>query len=135
LRNLDSGQTLFLVAKNWSTNSFISGPVAGLPIGYTLVTVFVNGIPSTAGILNLTLSLPTPATLTGAQILTNGSFQFSFTNNPGTLFDVLTTTNISLPLSNWTVVGGVTETSPGRYRFNDTQATNRGQRFYRVRSR
>jgi hypothetical protein len=63
-----------------------------------------------------------------------GAFQFAFTNTPGAVFTVLATTNPVLPLSNWTVLGGVTEVSPGHFQFADPQATNSPRRFYRVRS-
>ena len=66
--------------------------------------------------------------------LANGSFQFAFTNNPGTLFAVLTTTNVSLPLSNWNTPGTATEISAGQFQFADPQATSNLRRFYRVRS-
>jgi hypothetical protein len=50
----------------------------------------------------------------------------------GALFGVLTTTNLALPLSNWTALGGVTEIAPGQFQFTDPQATNGGRRFYRA---
>ena len=73
-------------------------------------------------------------TLTGAKILTNGSFQCAFTNTPGAFFSALMTTNVALPLSDWMSLGGVTEVSPGQFQFTDPQATNTPQRFYRIRS-
>jgi len=75
-----------------------------------------------------------PFTLTGAHSTGNGSFQFGFTNIAGALFNVLTATNVSQPLSNWTALGSVTETSPGQFQFDDPSATNRPQQFYRVSS-
>ena len=51
LRSVESGQTLFLLPTNWSASSFTSVPVRGLPPGYSLVTVFVNGIPSSSILL------------------------------------------------------------------------------------
>jgi hypothetical protein len=66
--------------------------------------------------------------------LPDGSFQFAFTNVPGVSFTALVATNLSLPLSNWNVLGGIPEISPGLFQFNDPQATNDPQRFYRVRS-
>jgi len=87
--------------------------------------------------VNLDLSgpeLPTATTITGAQRLTNGAFQFAFTNNPGAIFGVLATTNLSQPSSNWTALGGITELSPGQFQFTDAQATNTPQRFYRLRA-
>ena len=73
-------------------------------------------------------------TLFGAQVLPSGAFQFGFSNTPNMNFDAWATTNLSLPLSNWTALGGVTEISPGQFQFTDSQATNSPQRFYRVRA-
>jgi hypothetical protein len=86
-------------------------------------------------VVKVRLSQPTiPFTLTGAQTLANGSFQFSFTNSPGVAFSVLMTTNPALAPSNWTVLGPVTDSPPGQFQFSDPQAANGGQRFYRVSS-
>jgi GH25 family lysozyme M1 (1,4-beta-N-acetylmuramidase) len=79
-------------------------------------------------------SPPTPIQLIGSMTLSNGAFQFSFTNTPGALFTVLATTNVALPLSNWTLLGAVMEVSPGQFQFSDPQTTNHTQRYYRVRS-
>ncbi len=76
----------------------------------------------------------TPPVLTKPLILPDGSFQFAFTNTPGVPFEVLMTTNLALPLTNWTVLGSVTEVSTGKFQFTDSQATNSFRRFYRVRS-
>ena len=43
-------------------------------------------------------------------------------------------TNPALRLGNWSVLGSVTEVSPGQFQFTDPQATNSPRRFYRVRS-
>ena len=51
LRSLESGQTVFLPPTNFTSNSFVSAAVANFPPGFALVTVFVNGIPSTSSIL------------------------------------------------------------------------------------
>ena len=134
LRSLESGQTTFLLSANWQTNSFTSAPVWGFPPGYALATVFVNGIPSTGAVVNISIPVPTPTTLTGARTLTNGAFQFTFTNNVGALLGVLATTNPALPLSNWTALGGVAEVSPGQFQFTGPQATTTACRFYRLRS-
>ena len=133
LRRLDNEQTVFLLTTNWSTNSFTSLPVWNFPPGFALATVFVNGIQSTSSIVNISVPVPTAANLTGPQKLTNG-FQFAFTNNVGALFGVLATTNLALPLANWTALGGVVEISPGQFQFTDPQATNSPQRFYRAYS-
>jgi hypothetical protein len=66
-------------------------------------------------------------------MLGNGMFQLSFSNNTaGATFTVLSTTDPSLSLTNWTVVGPATNTAPGLFQFTDTEATN-AQRFYIIR--
>ena len=73
-------------------------------------------------------------TLVGSTLLGNGMFQFAFSNNDlGASFTVLTTTNLSLPMSNWTVAGPATNTAPGLFQFS-TGTTDTPQGFYRVRS-
>jgi len=76
----------------------------------------------------------TPPTLNGITILNTGALQFGFTNNQGATFTVLTTTNLLSPLTNWTVLGTLTNNGFGQYQFIDLTATNGGQRFYRVSS-
>src|SRR5205085_2967194 len=78
LRNLESGQTTFLLSTNWSTNSFTSTSVWNFPPGFALATVFVNGIQSTSSLVNITVPAPAVTTLSNPQPLTNGSFQFTF---------------------------------------------------------
>ena len=92
---------------------------------------------SSAALHTLALVAEPPAptiTLTAPRVLPNGVFQFMFSYTPGALFSVLSTTNLTLPLSNWTVLTGVTETSPGQFKFTDSQTTSTPRRFYRVRS-
>jgi N-acetylneuraminic acid mutarotase len=133
LRSLANEQTVFLVGTNWSTDSVVSVPVNGLPPAWTLLTVFVNGIPSQSAIFRLVpaataIVLNIPAQLPG------GAVQVSFTNVSGAVFTALATTNISLPTSNWTVLGSATEVADGLFQFTDVQATNFSSRLYRVRS-
>jgi len=132
LRNIQSGQATFLLASNWSTNSFTSLPVWNFPPGQALATVFVNGISSTSSIVNITVPTPAVTMLSNPQRLANGSFQFSFTNNPGAVFGLLASTNCTLPLTNWTALSGVMELSPGQFQFTDPQATNSQQCFYQL---
>jgi hypothetical protein len=52
LRSIDNSQVVFAPvdpAKGWSDTSFASLSVKGFPHGPALVTVFTNGIPSSAG--------------------------------------------------------------------------------------
>jgi hypothetical protein len=57
LMSLESGQPLFPGVTNWSASAIAAPPVAGLPPGYLLATVFANGIPSAGQIFKLP-SLP-----------------------------------------------------------------------------
>lgn len=71
-----------------------------------------------------------PPHITGAKLLGNGAFQFSFTNiNQSATFSVLASTNLLLPLTNWTMIGTASNIGPGLLQFTDTQVTN-SQRFY-----
>jgi N-acetylneuraminic acid mutarotase len=138
LRSIESGQTQFLFSSpgaSWSATSFVSAAVNGMPLGWAMVTVFANGIPSAAGILDIVSAGPTiPTKINNASKLSNGSFQLGFANTPGALFDVMATTDVSLPASSWTLLGSATEISPGQFQFTDTQAASFPRRFYRVRS-
>jgi len=49
-------------------------------------------------------------------------FQFAFTNGGGAVFGTLAATNVSLRLSNWTALSGVTKVSPGHFQFSNPQA-------------
>jgi hypothetical protein len=70
-----------------------------------------------------------PALLSPAR--TNDQFEFTLLGEPGARFEILTTTNPSLPATNWTSLGLVTNLS-GTIPFIDTSA-NFDQRFYRAR--
>lgn len=72
-----------------------------------------------------------PIRLTSPSKLVDGPFAFTFTNTPGDTFNVLTATNPSA--SDWTMLGTVTEVSPGQFQFIDAGAATNSLRFYRVR--
>jgi len=68
--------------------------------------------------------------LTGSAA-TNGQFGFTLESTPGLRFEILASTNISLPLSNWASLGTLTNAT-GSISFSEP-ATNFPQRFYRAR--
>jgi hypothetical protein len=137
LRRLDNEQIAFLACTNWSATSFASAPVSGLPAGWAMATVFVNGIPSQSSLLlwqpSSVVTMP-PILITNAIRLSGGSYRFSFANTPGLGFTVMAATNPALSMSGWTNLGGATEVSAGQYQFTDPQASTTPRRFYRVRS-
>jgi hypothetical protein len=75
-----------------------------------------------------------PISLVYPQKLPGGAFQFTFTGVPNGTNTMLATTDVALPLSNWTKLGVVPEFAPGLFLFSDPQATNHSQRIYHVRS-
>jgi hypothetical protein len=133
LRILENGQTVFLSASYWSDTSFVTEPVWGLPPGWAMVMAFVNGIPGAAQLVDIPVPVPAMPIQLKPELLPNGSFRFTFTNNPGALFGALMTTNIARPLSNWTSAAGVTEVAPGRFEFT-TASTNSAGTFYTIRT-
>lgn len=126
----------------WTTNGSMASPrwehtATLLASGKVLVAGGYDGaslLASTEIYDPGSVATPTPPVLTGEMILPDGSFRFTFASSAGAAFTALATTNLSQPLSNWTVLGGVPETSPGQFQFTDPQATNGPQRFYLVRS-
>ncbi len=121
--------------QSWLT---ISGVTNGV-VGFAFTTN--SGPARTAHIqlLGQTISvgqglIGTPPQLTGVQMLGNGEIQFSFTNNPSASFTVLSTTNISLPLANWTVDGQATNISSDLFQFTSQPTVNDRQRYYTVHS-
>jgi hypothetical protein len=93
--------------------------------GYASDTVFAS---SSAGLA------ATPPYLTDLRILANGAFQFSFTNTIAAPFTVLSSADVSLPLTSWAALGSPVEVSPGQFLFTDSGATNGTAKYYRVRS-
>jgi hypothetical protein len=68
-------------------------------------------------------------------VLADGTFQIAFTNASGAPFTMVGSPDVTLPASNWIVLGPVTEVVPGQFQFSDPQATTRSTSyFYRVRS-
>lgn len=66
--------------------------------------------------------------------ISNQMFGLAFTNTPYAAFTVLSSTNLTLPLSQWTVAGAPSEPVPGLFQFADPSTTNSGQQFYTVQS-
>ncbi|GEM_PF-3918775 len=72
--------------------------------------------------------------LGGRMLPAHAGFQLSFSGATGTNFDVLSTTNVALPLSKWTLRGSAQSGPVNHYQFTDTQATNGAKGFYTIRA-
>ncbi len=92
------------------------------------ITLLGQTIPITQG------TVGTPPMLTGLQVLGGNVFQFAFTNSPNASFTVLSSTNLELPLSSWTVIGTATNVAGGQFQFTSQPVMNNSQLFYTVRS-
>ena len=55
-----------------------------------------------------------------------------FTNYPGAAFTLWSTTNLSLPFSQWYNEGAPSNTTGNLFEVTDTTSTNSTQKFYRV---
>ncbi len=116
--------------------------ITGVANGVVTISFTANsGATRTANITVLGQNVPitqqttiTPPVITGYKLLSNTVAQFSFSNNQSTLFTVLTATNVSTPLSNWTVLGAASNMGAGLFQFTTLPVTNDVRRFYRVRS-
>jgi hypothetical protein len=63
--------------------------------------------------------------------LTNGQIQFTVKSEPGETFQILGTTNLSLPVANWSSLGSVSDVT-GNLSFT-VQPSGSGQEFYTAR--
>jgi hypothetical protein len=107
-------------------------PDAPTNVGNYTVIGTIND-PNYQGGATNTLAIILPAINTQLSV-GNGVFNLFFTNASGVSFNVLETTNLSIPFSEWDDLGTAVEIMPGQYQFSDPQMTNSGQRFYRIRS-
>ena len=78
---------------------------------------------------------PVPANLSNVQSLGNGVVRFSFINNTNTAatFTVLSSTDLSLPATNWTSVGVATNSATNFFEFTSPATPADAQRFYIIR--
>ena len=83
-------------------------------------------------VVKIKLAQIDPIKLSNPQMQSNGAFKFSFTNIIGAGFTSLMATNIILPLSNWIVLGSITDSPPGQYEF--TAAASHAESFFSIRS-
>ncbi|MCX6924720.1 MAG: hypothetical protein NT154_16130 [Verrucomicrobia bacterium] len=71
-----------------------------------------------------------PPVLNGSVVPFTALFQLRFDGVVNGLYNVLASTNVL----DWSVIGSATETAPGQFEFNDTDAPNHSSRLYRVSS-
>ncbi len=106
-------------------------PWAGQNIGIQFLSTVSSGLAGGYWDLdNVRLSSILAPTLSNP-VRTPGQFQFTLQGEPGLAFEILASTNIVLPASNWISLGVLTNVA-GTIPFIDTSA-NFAQRFYQAR--
>ena len=129
---------MFLLSTSWSTNSFTSAPVCDFPPGYALVTAFVNGIPSTASVLDILPPVPPfPFQITSI-VLTNVNDLLITWNTSGTSNIVQVSAGVdasgSFSTTSFTDLTNIVVTTTMTNFWDVGAATNRPARYYRIRS-
>jgi hypothetical protein len=97
----------------------------GTTYHYQVITVNSGG-SSVGGDMSFT-TLPITPTQLGGVTLSGGKFVFTFTNATGASFSILSTNNLTVPVSSWPVIGTAVESpaGSGQYQFtNSLPATN-----------
>jgi len=124
--NLGSGTGAVAVSNT------LSGLLPGTLYYYLVTATNTYGAATTTGTNFVTLDVP--RSISGLIQTAPGQFAIQFAGSSNVGYTVLAATNVSLPASNWTVLGPATLLSNNLFQFSDTQATNVPLRFYRLRS-
>ncbi len=103
-----------------------------LPAGFTWQTNY--------GSTNFTLTVLGSAPILKPILTTNGmpvgttQLIVQFFGSTGTVYTVLTSTDLNLPVSSWTSLGAAVQLSNSVFQFTDTVSTNGGALFYTIRA-
>jgi Bacterial Ig-like domain (group 3) len=123
--------TQFLAQVGLNSNRLAVVTVTNFPVGnHSISATYASDTLFASSSANLSTTRPT---LLNPTALSNGNFQFTFTSSPAAPFTVFGSSDLTLPLSNWAVLGIAIETSLGHYQFTDSAADS-AVRFYSVRS-
>ena len=114
------------------TNSTLDLPnVGSAAAGNYFAVVTAAGGASTSSVASLTVNLVSPS-INGVVANPNGSFSLNLTGSPGSTYILQATTNL-FSSANWLPIATNTLGTNGVWQFNDPQATNFPQQFYRLK--
>jgi glucuronoarabinoxylan endo-1,4-beta-xylanase len=118
---------------------FADATVGAKPVtvtGYTLAGADAGNytLAQPAGLTADILALVTPVFTSPAITGGAGGWQLSFSGQAGQSYRVLASTNLMLPLNQWTMLTNAMFDLSGTATFTDTTATNQPQRFYQIGS-
>ncbi len=149
----NSSTNITLGLNNSQTNDFVVSPASllsaaaitsasstALPDGrYTVVLSYQDALLNPAATVAVTnvLAVLQPLQFYPTSItFSNGLFQLGFSNNLpdglGFTYDLMTSSNVTTPLSNWVDLGPVTESPPGQFQIQDLRS-NTPVEFYLLR--
>ena len=63
----------------------------------------------------------------------NGVVQFSFRHDPNATYEILSTTNVALPITEWDLLGLPAFLGEDLYQFTDSPTPQYPQRFYQLK--
>ena len=123
----DHGSPLSYKSFSWGKGDAWAGQNIGVQIASTVSTNLAGGYWD---VDNVRLT-ETPLPVLSDPRMTNSQFGFTLQGEPGLAFEILASTNLALPTTNWTSLGTLTNTT-GVAPFLDP-ATSLSRRFYRAR--
>jgi Concanavalin A-like lectin/glucanases superfamily/Regulator of chromosome condensation (RCC1) repeat/Domain of unknown function (DUF5011) len=130
--NLDFPTGLSISSDTVAVSGAVNVNVQGV---YTLTYTVTNFLGAVDTVTRTVVVSPPPPpaafTITG---LAQGQYALQFTGNTNAGYTVLATTNMAVPLEDWTVLGSAILTSNNLFQFIDTNSANVPDRFYMLRS-
>ena len=118
-----------------TVTNLISGLRQGTVYHYQIVATNLSGLATNLDASFATLTV-TPPQMDSVKISSgSGALQFSFTNATGASFSVLATNDMTIPRTNWPVVGHAIESpaGSGNYQFTNSAPATNAQTFYILR--
>ena len=94
-------------------------------------TIVVAATGYSAATVTQAISGVAPPILGGLS-LSGGALELTFTSTPSLTFTVIGTTNLTLPLNQWQILGYPTESPAGNYQFTDPSPATNTALFYTV---
>ena len=127
--NVAGPHTIHLISYT-GTDPYSGLSLAPLPTGYAGNLVDNSGVID----LNVTVSAPPPPPTIRNIVNNGGQVIIGGTNNSGTggSYSVLSSTNLAVPLTNWTLLNSGTFNANGNFSYTNALGTN-SQRFYILR--
>jgi len=114
------------------TNRFIAG--YGPDLVYYFRAVATNAGGRVEGTDNTFMYSTVPPTISASSAGSNVIFSAQFEGNPGQVYQVFSSTNVTNPRGAWEVIGRATYLGGGQFRFNDPNTAAHPHRFYYIGS-